>query len=133
MRLLVLEGKPTMKSWILCLGVEGKPTMKSWILCLGVGAAIAVIASPPALAQFMTGNYPVIIVPPPPAQNLVVPKPKPIQPPKPDGLGPSQLHCHYQGQTRSRTAAACQRAAQANIDAAVNAEKAEQQKPEKYR
>ena len=96
--------------------------MKARILCLGVAAAITVIASPPALAQFMTGNYPVVIVPPPPAQNLVVPKSKPVQAPKPVGSG---LHCHYQGQTRSRTAAACQRAAQ---DAAVNAMNAEQQK-----
>jgi hypothetical protein len=99
--------------------------MKARILCLGVGAAIAVIASPPALAQFMTGNYPVVVVPPPPAQNLVVLKPKPVQARKPADSGPSQLHCHYQGQTRSRTAAACQRPAQ---DATVNATKAEQQK-----
>ena len=65
---------------------------------------------------------------PAPAQSLVVPKPKPVQAAKPVGSGPSQLHCHYQGQTRFRKTAACQRAAQANIDAAVNAMKAEQQK-----
>jgi hypothetical protein len=41
---------------------------------LGVGGALAVAASSPAQAQFMTGNYPVLIVPPP-AQNPVVPKP----------------------------------------------------------
>jgi hypothetical protein len=59
-----------------------KPAVKARILRLGVGAALAVAASPPAQAQFMTGNYPVLIVPPP-AQNLVVPKPKPVQAPKP--------------------------------------------------
>ena len=82
-----------------------KPAVKARILRLGVGAALAVAASPPAQAQFMTGNYPVLIVPPP-AQNLVVPKPKPVQAPKvdvppPDAppRAPDQSKC-YQGRAR---------------------------------
>ena len=75
--------------------------MKARILCLGVGAALAVAASPLAQAQFMTGNYPVIIVPPP-AQNFVVPKPKPTPPPKTNDARPpalDQSKC-YQGRAR---------------------------------
>ena len=68
---------------------------------VGVGAALAVAANPPAQAQFMTGNYPVIIVPPP-AQNFVVPKPKPTPPPKTNDApppAPDQSKC-YQGRAR---------------------------------
>jgi hypothetical protein len=66
------------------------------------GAAVA-----PAEAQFMS-NYPVIIVPPPPAQNLVLPpKPKPpaarpnaeAAPPDTPNT-PASGQCYYQGKTR---------------------------------
>jgi hypothetical protein len=71
-------------------------------LALVFGAATA-----PAEAQFMS-NYPVIIVPPPPAQNLVLPpKPKPPAP-RPDASAqspdtpnaPAPGECYYQGKTR---------------------------------
>jgi hypothetical protein len=74
---------------------------------LAASIALAVGAAGPAEAQFFS-NYPVIIVPPPPAQNLVLPpKPKPPAP-KPDASaqspdtpntsGPGQ--CYIQGRTR---------------------------------
>jgi hypothetical protein len=74
--------------------------MKARILRLGVGAALAVAASPLAQAQYMTGNYPVIVVPPP-AQNLVVSRPKPTPPPKTNDASPApdQIKC-YQGRAR---------------------------------
>jgi hypothetical protein len=58
-------------------------------------------------AQGQLYPYPVIIVPPP-AQNLVVPKPKPVVPraqpapasPPPDAPASGQIQCHFQGQTR---------------------------------
>jgi len=70
------------------------------------GLALFVLClSAPAQAQFMT-SYPVIIVPPP-AQNLVLPKPKPVpraaQPAPaspPDAATQNLGNCHYQGQTR---------------------------------
>jgi hypothetical protein len=83
------------------LASHGEASMKARILCLGVGAALAVAASPLAQAQFMTGTYPVIIVPPP-AQNFVVPKPKPTPPPKTNDARPpalDQSKC-YQGRAR---------------------------------
>ncbi len=72
----------------------------------GLAAALALAASAPADAQFMGGNYPVIIVPPPPAQNLVLPRPAPKPATKPSTSAPPpeasapQIQCHYQGQTR---------------------------------
>ena len=58
-------------------------------------------AHTPVHAQFMT-NYPVIVVPPPPAQNLFVPKPQPIAPkPTPaPATGQTQQTEGYHGQTR---------------------------------
>jgi hypothetical protein len=79
----------------------GKPATKARISRLGVGVAVlAVAASPPAEAQFMTGSYPVIIVPPP-AQNFVVPKPKSTPPPKTNDAppAPDQIKC-YEGRAR---------------------------------
>jgi hypothetical protein len=74
---------------------------KPFGLALGL-AALAFVGSA-AHAQFMT-NYPVIIVPPP-AQNVVIPRPSPTTrqldrqypPPAP---APDASRCHYQGQTR---------------------------------
>ena len=66
-------------------GGWGAKTMKAKILVATTGLALAVAASAPAEAQFMSSPYPVIIVPPPPAQNLIMPKypSKPAQPAKP--------------------------------------------------
>ncbi len=78
--------------------------MRAQAFAAAAGLAIAFAASNPADAQFM-GNYPVIIVPPPPAQNLVLPKPAP-RPAKPSTSAPPpeasapQVQCRYQGQTR---------------------------------
>jgi hypothetical protein len=65
-----------------------------------VGSAIV-----PAHAQFMPGPFPMIVVPPPPAQNYVIPKPRSSEPPRrtaqpPASATPHELQCHYQGQTR---------------------------------
>jgi hypothetical protein len=74
-------------------------------LRLAACVALALGAGTPAAAQFMT-NYPVIIVPPPPAQNLILPPkpaPKPAQakPSAPDATNaPAPIQCHYQGQTK---------------------------------
>jgi hypothetical protein len=73
-------------------------------LRLAACVAFALGAGTPAKAQFMT-NYPVIIVPPPPAQNLILP-PKPASrpaqaKPTPDATNaPAPIQCHYQGQTK---------------------------------
>jgi len=83
--------------------------IKAKAFCLAAGLALVLGATaPPAEAQFMS-NYPVIIVPPPPAQNLVLPpKPKPPAP-KPDASAqspattpdtPAPGQCYYQGKTR---------------------------------
>ena len=71
------------------------------------GLALGALAAGPANAQFMSGTYPVIVVPPPPAQSIVIPrKPKPqsAQPvapqPPPAPAEPPQVTCRYQGQTR---------------------------------
>ena len=73
---------------------------------LGVMATLALIAlgaTVPARAQFMS-NYPVIIVPPP-AQNLVAPRPAPKQTtpdkPKPSANPPAPPPAPaYQGRTQ---------------------------------
>ena len=73
---------------------------------MGAGAVLAVVASHPAQAQFMSGNYPVIVVPPPPAQNLVLPKPapKPAPPPqtpaRPPEAPPLEQGQCYHGRTK---------------------------------
>jgi hypothetical protein len=68
------------------------------VLLLAFGAPF------PACAQFLS-NYPVIIVPPPPAQNYVLPKPAPKPPPDkskpadtPAQTAPAPAG-HYQGRT----------------------------------
>jgi hypothetical protein len=72
-------------------------------------AALALVeACSPARAQFMApGGFPVIAVPPPPAQSYVMPKkPKPapvstpVSQPSADPSAPPQLSCTYHGQTR---------------------------------
>ena len=74
------------------------------ILGLAAGAALfALVATAPAHAQFFS-NYPVIVVPPPPAQNYVLPKPKPQAPKpaqaQPPDASPPQIQCQFHGQTR---------------------------------
>ena len=71
------------------------------------GFVLAALAAGPANGQFMSGTYPVIVVPPPPAQNMVMPKkpkPPPAQPAAPQPpqapTEPPQLTCRWQGQTR---------------------------------
>ena len=73
-------------------------------LAAGLALALGGLAGP-AEAQFMT-NYPVIIVPPP-AQNLVVPKPSPTTnqlnrqyPPPPDSSATDASQCTYQGRVK---------------------------------
>jgi len=79
--------------------------MKAKVLGAAAGLALAVAANTPAEAQFMSTPYPVIIVPPPPAQSLVMPKPaaKPAQPakpaPSPDTPAPDMGKC-YQGRAK---------------------------------
>ena len=69
------------------------------VALLALGCAVG-----PAEAQFMTGAYPVIIVPPPPAQSLVMPKrstppaPRAAQP-TPDPAPPTQPACLPHGRT----------------------------------
>ena len=78
--------------------------MKAKVVRLAT-AALVFAASVPAHAQFMS-NYPVIVVPPPPAQNLIAPKPapKPAQPskanPQPPDTPPPNLGNCYQGRTK---------------------------------
>ena len=77
-----------------------------WARCAAGGLALACLATGPAEAQFMTGAYPVIIVPPPPAQGMVMPKamkprqatPPPAEPPAPN-TGIDQSKC-YQGRAK---------------------------------
>jgi hypothetical protein len=84
---------------------QGEPIVRGKIGGLAAALAFAVAAAPPAEAQFMTGPYPVIVVPPPPAQNYVIPRPSPAQTPRPDApprdaSGPPEIKCYYQGQTK---------------------------------
>jgi hypothetical protein len=78
--------------------------MKSRIQVAAVGFALAVAANAPAKAQFMSSPYPVIIVPPPPAQNLIMPKyaPRQDQPAKPASpeAPPPDLGKCYQGRAK---------------------------------
>jgi hypothetical protein len=79
--------------------------MKTRAVRFLAGLALAYGVSGPAQAQFMS-NYPVIIVPPPPAQNLVLPPkpklaPRAAQPAPPsDAPAQAQGPCHFQGQTK---------------------------------
>jgi hypothetical protein len=75
---------------------------KATILSIVAGLLLAAV---PAQAQFMT-NYPVIIVPPPPAQNVVVPRPSPTTtqldrqfPPSPNP-SPDPRQCTYHGRVK---------------------------------
>jgi len=65
------------------------------------GLASLAGANAPARAQFMS-NYPVFVVPPPPAQNLVVPpRSNSRSPPKSNSQSPPpQQSQEYHGQTR---------------------------------
>jgi hypothetical protein len=81
--------------------------MKVKAFGLAACLALACGGSAPAEAQFMT-NYPVLVVPPPQAQTLVMPPkpaPKPA-PPKPDASAETPPTpntppgCYFQGKTR---------------------------------
>ena len=71
-----------------------------------VGFALGCAPMAPAKAQFMSGSYPVIVVPPPPAQSMVMPRRQKLPAPAPAPQAPANaseprpLNCHYQGQTR---------------------------------
>ncbi len=79
--------------------------MKTRAFRIAGGVALLALGAPfPACAQFIS-NYPVIIVPPPPAQNYVLPKPAPkaLRPEKPKPAeapnGPDVSQC-YAGRTK---------------------------------
>src|SRR5208283_3317081 len=82
--------------------------VKASVLRLAAASLALAVAAAPAEAQFMS-NYPVINVPPPPAQNFVLPpKPKPPAP-RPDASAqspattpnsPEPGQCSYQGRTK---------------------------------
>lgn len=80
--------------------------MTTKVFSLAAELALAVGGNDPAQAQYMSSPYPVIVVPPPPAQNLVAPKspPKQAEPPKtsapPPNSSPPDLGRCYQGRTR---------------------------------
>ena len=86
-------------------GVQAAPGALAGGLRLAAAFAMASLAwlgaNAPACAQFMS-NYPVIVVPPPPAQNLFVPKPQPIAPKPTPAPAPGQTQQTegYHGQTR---------------------------------
>ena len=78
--------------------------MNSKLFGAVAGLALPVVAGAPAHSQFMS-SYPVVIVIPPPAQNLVMPKPapKPIKPSTSaptSAASPPDLSQCYQGRTR---------------------------------
>jgi hypothetical protein len=83
----------------------GEPMTKAKTLSLAAGLALAVAMNAPSEAQYMSSPYPVIIVPPPPAQYPIVPKPtrERARPPKsaappPDSSPPNRGNC-YHGRT----------------------------------
>ena len=85
-------------------GAVGKPIVNSKVFGAVAGLALSVVSGAPAYAQFMS-SYPVVIVVPPPAQNLVMPKPapKPIKPSTsapPSAAPPPDTSQCYQGKTR---------------------------------
>ena len=70
-----------------------------------IGLTLGFAVCAPAKAQFMSGTYPVIVVPPPPAQSMVMPKPPKVRQPQPidlpaDASETHPLTCRYQGQTK---------------------------------
>ena len=81
--------------------------IKAGVFRLVAGLALALSgAAAPAEAQFFS-NYPVIIVPPPQAQNLVVPRPSPTAnqldrqyPPSPNSSATDTSQCTYQGRVK---------------------------------
>jgi hypothetical protein len=78
--------------------------MKSKVVGAAAGIALAVAAGTPAEAQFMS-NYPAVIIVPPPAQSLVMPKPapktsKPTASEPPSVTPPPNLSQCYQGRAR---------------------------------
>ncbi|MBV9290706.1 MAG: hypothetical protein JO288_23305 [Hyphomicrobiales bacterium] len=80
--------------------------MKAKVLGAAAGLALSLAASETAKAQFAAPAYPVLIVPPPPAQGLVMPKPPKPAPPKPNPPADAQSpppeagQC-YSGRTRT--------------------------------
>ena len=83
----------------------GKPFDSAPHLIALAFVALALTASAPAYAQFMT-SYPIIVVPPAQSQTVIAPKRPPTardrenrQDPNPAGA-PDETHCRYQGQTR---------------------------------
>jgi hypothetical protein len=82
----------------------GSRQLNSKVFGAVAGLALPVVAGAPAHSQFMS-SYPVVIVIPPPAQNLVMPKPAP-KPNKsstsapPSAASPPDLSQCYQGKTR---------------------------------
>ena len=75
----------------------------------GLAACLALAcggASAPAEAQFMT-SYPIIVVPPPQVQTVIVPKSSPTTtqlnkqyPPSPDASA-TETQCTYQGRVKT--------------------------------
>ncbi len=72
-------------------------------LIAAAGVALVFAAASAAQAQFMApGGFPVIAIPPPPAQTIVIPRrPAPDQVSQPSQpSGQPQIRCEYHGQTR---------------------------------
>jgi hypothetical protein len=76
-------------------------------LLAAASVALGFAAAYPARAQFMAPGYPAVIVVPPPAQGLALPKrtkpepapPSPQAPPADEQSGPNHT-CTYHGRTR---------------------------------
>ncbi len=71
------------------------------------GVALGFAAGGPAEAQFFAPGYPAVIVVPPPAQGMVLPRrtrpeatPPAVQPPPADNEPGPNHTCSYQGRTR---------------------------------
>ena len=75
---------------------------------IAAAGLLIALAAVPARAQFVApGGFPLIAIPPPPAQAIVVPRkpkpePAPAAQPKPasNPAAEPQITCRYQGQTR---------------------------------
>ena len=84
--------------------MANRPGLRQTIAAAAI--ALSGFAAEPANAQFMTGAYPVIIVPPAQEQNMGMPKkPKPQTPPQTAPTPPPDQHDpglsqNYQGRTR---------------------------------
>lgn len=75
--------------------------LRRLLACAGMALGCSAVA--PAHAQFMSAPYPVIVVPPPPAQGLVMPKrvkPQPAPVVAPPPAEPPTTGCRYQGRTK---------------------------------